>query len=299
MLNKTQEMRPGPNVEFRTINKVGTRLSLVGRSFYFLMSLLIAVVVVYGFSHTINARLIHPPSPRPFILYVHAAIFTGWIVFFILQSTLIRMRNARLHRQLGWFGLVLGMAIPPIGIATAITMTRLRMREGRADAAQFLIVPMFDMLAFSLTFGLAFCWQRRPEIHRRLMLIATCSLTAAAFERFPDVVMPHNWFYAGVDALVLFGGMRDLLAVKRVHPGVPLRTPSVDAGPSGSDLRVCAQLAGVAGHRPCSARLAAIAYSNSYLPLHSAATMCYSYFPPRGASFRLEAALANVIRLRK
>lgn len=100
------------------------------------------------------------------------------------------------------------------------------MREGRADAAQFLIVPLFDMLAFSLTFGLAFYWRRKPEIHRRLMLIATCSLTAAAFGRFPDVVMPHNWFYAGVDVLILFGGMRDLLAAKRIHPvylyGLPL-----------------------------------------------------------------------------
>jgi len=34
----------------------------------FFMSLLIAVIVVYGFSHTINENLIHPAIPRPFIL---------------------------------------------------------------------------------------------------------------------------------------------------------------------------------------------------------------------------------------
>src|SRR5262245_4461081 len=54
--------------------------------FYFFMSLLIAVVVVYGFSQTIDMNLIHPAIPRPFLLYVHAAVFTGWLLFFLLQS---------------------------------------------------------------------------------------------------------------------------------------------------------------------------------------------------------------------
>lgn len=100
------------------------------------------------------------------------------------------------------------------------------MRDGRADAAQFLIVPLFDMLAFSLIFGLGFCWRKKPEFHRRPMLIATCSLTAAAFGRFPDVIMPHNWFYAGVDVLILLGVVRDLVVTNRVDPvymyGLPI-----------------------------------------------------------------------------
>jgi len=50
------------------------------------MSLLIAIVVFYGFSRTVNAGLIHPSSPRPTILYLHAAIFTAWVLLFILQS---------------------------------------------------------------------------------------------------------------------------------------------------------------------------------------------------------------------
>ena len=54
--------------------------------FYFSMSLLIAIVVFYGFSRTVNAGLIHPSSPRPTILYLHAAIFTAWVLLFILQS---------------------------------------------------------------------------------------------------------------------------------------------------------------------------------------------------------------------
>ena len=202
-------------------------VSLLNRYFYFLISLLVAVVVVYGFSHTVGQNLFRPPSPRPTILYFHAALFTSWIVFFIAQSALIRTRSVKVHRRIGWFGLVLGVAIPIVGIATAIVMTRFRIKEGiQTDAAQFMIIPFFDMLAFTVAFGLAFYWRKRPEFHRRLILIAGCGLTAAAFGRFPSSVLSANWFYAGVDALILLGVIRDLLATKRIHPvylyGLPL-----------------------------------------------------------------------------
>jgi hypothetical protein len=200
--------------------------ALLSQYFYFMMSLLVAAVVVYGFSHTVGQNLFRPPTPRPTILYFHAAMFTSWIVFFITQSALIRTRNVKVHRRMGWFGLALGVAIPIVGITTAIVMARFRIKEGvQPDAAQFMIIPFFDMLAFSVAFGLAFYWRKKPEFHRRLILIAGCGLTAAAFFRFPTSVAP-NWFYAGVDVLILLGVTRDLLATKRIHPvylyGLPL-----------------------------------------------------------------------------
>jgi hypothetical protein len=114
------------------------------------MSLLVAIVVLYGFSRTIETGLIHPPSPRPIVLYFHAVIFTAWVVFFIMQSALVITRNVRIHRQLGWFGFALGAAIPIVGVGTAIAMGKLRLHEGRTDIAQFLIIPFFDMVAFSV-----------------------------------------------------------------------------------------------------------------------------------------------------
>ena len=100
------------------------------------------------------------------------------------------------------------------------------MREGSTDAVQFLVVPFFDMVAFAVAFGLAFYWRKKPELHRRLILIATCSLTVAAFGRFPSSLVPHNWFYVGVDVLIILGVVRDLVVTKRVHAvylyGLPL-----------------------------------------------------------------------------
>jgi hypothetical protein len=44
------------------------------------------------------------------------------------------------------------------------------------------------LTSFTIPFVLAICWRRKPELHRRLMLIASCALTAAAFVRFPGRV---------------------------------------------------------------------------------------------------------------
>ena len=193
-------------------------VDLLNRHFYFFMSLLIAVVVVYAFSHTVDKGLIHATPVRPVLLYFHAAVFSGWVILFILQSALARMRRVRLHRQLGWFGVALGATIPVLGISTVVTMARFNMRHfGSTDEASGLIISFFDMTAFTFSFAAAIYWRKRPEFHRRLLLIASCGLTVAAFARFPTYIVPPGWFYAGVDTLILFGVTRDLIFDRRIH----------------------------------------------------------------------------------
>jgi|SRR6185312_9279909 len=184
--------------------------------FYFSMSLLIAAVVVYGFSHTVDQDLIHATPPRPWILWLHGFVFSGWLVFFIFQSALVRTHNVKLHRKTGWFGAGLGALIPVLGIATAIVMDQFNFtRLHAAQAKVFFSIQSWDMIAFTACFWLAVYWRKKPEYHRRLVLVATCALTAAGFGRFPW--MSHSWFYAGVDALILMGIVRDLIVTRRIH----------------------------------------------------------------------------------
>ena len=202
------------------------RGGLLDTYFYFFMSLLIATVVVYGFGHTVAGSLIPPDVPRPFLLYVHAAAFSLWVVFYICQSALVRTRNVWLHRRLGWFGAGLGVAMLGLGISTAITMSRFDiLHYHQADAAAFLIVPFFDIFSFSTLLALAIYWRKKPEFHRRLILVACCALTSAAFGRFPSKILPLEWSFIGVDVLILLGVARDLIVNRRIHPvylfGVP------------------------------------------------------------------------------
>ena len=79
------------------------------------------------------------------------------------------------------------------------------------------MIPLFDMVAFTGTFALAIYWRKKPEFHRRLILVATCALTAAGFGRFPQRLLPFEFFYGGVDLLILLGVVRDMIVNRSVH----------------------------------------------------------------------------------
>jgi hypothetical protein len=193
------------------------RDGIVCRYFYFAMSLLMAAIVVAGFKRTVNDNLFHPAIPRPFILWIHASAFAGWVIFFIGQSTLVRIHKVSWHRSMGWFGAGLATVMVPLGIVTAIVMARfdtVRLHQTGADA--FLSIPFYDMIAFGVLIALAIVWRTKPELHRRLIFIATCGLMDAAFGRF-DYLFDHNLYFACLDLLILLGVGRDLLVDRRVH----------------------------------------------------------------------------------
>jgi hypothetical protein len=181
------------------------------------MSLLIAAIVIWGFSHTIDAALFHPAIPRPFILWIHGIAFASWVVFYILQSALVRTHNVKVHRSIGWFGVALASIMVPLGIAIAIIMGSFDKRHHLVtDADTFLSVPFGDMIIFGTLVTLAIAWRKKPDFHRRLLFLATCALLDAAFGRI-DYIFDHSLFFVCADAVVLLGVARDLLVDRRVH----------------------------------------------------------------------------------
>ena len=181
---------------------------LLGNYFYFSMSLLILAIVVYGFSFTVSKNLIHSTQPGQVSRYVHAFVFSAWLLFFIVQSVLVRARNVRLHRALGWFGVANGVAVVAAGVwVTVRSQPRIVWPAG-----------FFSMVAFGACLALAVYWRRKPELHRRLLLVGTCVLTNAAFARFPFPIVGGLYGFAWADTLLLLGMGRDLWVDRRVHP---------------------------------------------------------------------------------
>jgi hypothetical protein len=200
---------------------------LLAKYFYFAMSLLFAVIVVWGFSRTVNDSLFHPAIPRPLVLWFHAALFSGWVVFFIFQSALVRTRNVKWHRFFGGFGAVLGATMVPLGIATAIAMARFdSLQLHQPDTEAFLIVPLNDITTFGIFFTLAIVYRKKPELHRRLMFIATCLLLEAAFARF-DFIFDHSFFPFCPDVLIALGAARDFLVNRRIHRVYLIAVPAL------------------------------------------------------------------------
>jgi FtsH-binding integral membrane protein len=200
--------------EVSTAQRLKTFLS---RYFYLCMGLVMAGLVAWGFSRTVDHNLFHASPPRPLLLWMHGTAFSTWIIFFIAQSAFVRVHKVSVHRTLGWFGAGLATVMVPLGCTVAIVMTRFDMavlQEKNVDS--FLSIPFTDMLIFGACIGAAIYWRRKPEYHRRLIFIATCELMDAAIGRF-DFWFDHSIFYAGLDLLIVLGMARDYVVDGRVH----------------------------------------------------------------------------------
>jgi FtsH-binding integral membrane protein len=200
--------------ERSTTNRLKAFLS---RYFYFSMSLAMTGLVVWGFSHTIEANLLRAKPERPLLLWMHGTAFAMWMVFFILQSALVRVRKVSVHRFLGWYGAGLATVMVVLGVTISIVMTRFDTSVlHQTGVESFLSIPFEDMIVFGSCVALAVYWRTRPEYHRRLIFIASCALMDAAIGRF-DFWFNHSIFYVGLDLLIVLGVMRDWIVEGRVH----------------------------------------------------------------------------------
>ena len=188
----------------------------VGRSFHLALMIAITAVVLYGFSHTVDADIIHPAQKQPLILYVHVAVFTTWLLVLMTQTALIWARNPRLHRTLGWCAVGFAAGLVAVGLATTVAMGRVQVERMGPEAGFFIYRPLADVVFFCAAFGLAIHWRRRPDFHCRLMVLAACALTPPAISRIPGVPT-LSMVYLGTDLLVLAAILHDLVTLRRVH----------------------------------------------------------------------------------
>ena len=189
----------------------------LSRYFYFSMALLMAGLAVWAFSNTVDARLLHAEPPRPLLLWFHGAVFTAWIVLFIVQSALVRVRKVSVHRTLGWFGATLAAIMVVSGVIVSVVMLRFEITVlQQRNAAPFLSILWCDMIIFGACMALAIYFRKRPEYHRRLVFMATCQLMQAIFVRF-HYMGRHDLFFPALDVLIVAGMMRDLVVDGRIN----------------------------------------------------------------------------------
>jgi hypothetical protein len=159
------------------------------------MSLVMAGFVVWGFSRTVDRNLLHPSTPKPVQLWFHGAIFSAWVVLFIAQSALVRLRKVSVHRVLGWFGAALAATMFISGIVVTPVMMRFDITVlHRVTVRSFLSILWCDMIIFGACMALAIYFRKRPQYHRRLVFMASCQLMQAAFVRLP-FLGNHDLFY--------------------------------------------------------------------------------------------------------
>jgi hypothetical protein len=161
-----------------------TRL-LNERMFFTGMALAMALAVFVGFAPTYYLAALNDartPILTPSV-HIHGALSTAWILLLIVQTRLIAAGRHDIHRLAGLAGALVGMAILVSGIFVALNSGRRVHTETSADTLVFLIFPLTTVCLFAVFVTLGVLNRRRPDVHKRLMLLATANLIVPALAR--------------------------------------------------------------------------------------------------------------------
>ena len=192
----------------------------VGRPFYLIMSLLLAAIVVFGFSHTVPGDLAAPGLPP--LLQLHAAVFAAWVLLFVAQPSLVARGSLALHRRLGWVGVGLACAMVAMGAAAVLFALWSDSIPPFYPHGFFLVRGLFGLALFAGLTTAGALRRREAEWHKRLMLCAAISVIVPGLERaLPIPLFGAAWpFYAdgAADLIALAGPATDLAIRGRVHP---------------------------------------------------------------------------------
>lgn len=188
--------------------------------FFWGMSVLIALVVFVGFARTYYLAGLFDAKPlgAP-IVHIHGAVFTCWIALLVLQTSLVGTGHTKIHRQLGLIGVALAPLVVMLGILVAVEMLERTTIIPGFNSAQIFAVALSEVAGFAVPVFFAFRLRQRPDLHKRLILIATIAMTTAGFGRWPVAFLLHKPLPAMLAAFTLFVPIIafDWLCTQRLH----------------------------------------------------------------------------------
>lgn len=158
-----------------------------GRSpFFTMLGLLLLVLAIAGFwPQYFSAVTGRAPSEttRFWLIHLHAALFTVWLLLYISQAGLVLTGRTRTHLKLGPWLAAYGFASATVGLYAAGLLVVLGQREPDIDAAAFVFFPLIDMVFFAGFLAAAVLWRKRPQLHKRAMFLATFSIAVVGLGR--------------------------------------------------------------------------------------------------------------------
>jgi len=205
----------------------------VGSRFYLGMAVAISMTAFTGFAFTYFGPVLQGeyPAVSPMI-HVHGWSFFAWYLLVPLQALLITAGRRRIHMTLGSASVVLAIVM----VFTGILVAAVRIEQGLSteDPNELTVfwrdfgqLIMFNMLPFALFYTAAIVRRSKPDIHKRLIIMASASALPAAIFRIivgfgdfywlatPAWVMPAAFLLPAV--FIVIGMIRDRMSRGAVH----------------------------------------------------------------------------------
>lgn len=191
--------------------------------FYVGYGLVGLAVIALGFSTTYLLPMARRTFAAPWFVHVHGGASLSWVILVIAQSQLVRGARTRIHMRLGQVALPLALLVWVSGIVTQLWATRRDLPQFGSVATSSLLGTVSGLTFFLLLVIAAVAMRRRPDWHKRLVLLATIHVLWPAFFRLrhllPMVPKPEIWLALVLAySPILVAGIRDKWRFGQVHP---------------------------------------------------------------------------------
>lgn len=190
------------------------------RRFYAWAALAIALIAATGFARSYYLKYFFGQPPLSPLIHVHGVVMTLWVAIFFTQTRLIAKHRIDLHRRLGVLAVGLAVLVVILGAYATVLAVEREVRQHLIGRFHFLLgINFVNLFVFATLIGAALAYRRRPEFHKRLMLLATVSMLAPAVARIV-LLFTHSPVaqFVALYACVLIFVVIDTARHRRLHP---------------------------------------------------------------------------------
>ena len=193
------------------------------RYFYFQMALVCMAVAFLGFWPTYWGPMAAGTLHKAPVSHIHGIIFFGWSLYVVYQAWLGASGQVVRHRAVGLIGVSFATAMVIFGVLVSIQVMHELTARGRGDYGVMLAsISLSNIALFGALILAALMNLRRPEWHKRFMIMAAISILGAPLAR-PLMVNLHqappaplsDWL---VCVLALLPMAHDWRGGGKVHP---------------------------------------------------------------------------------
>jgi hypothetical protein len=214
------------------IAPTAAKLREASHHFYLWMAAGYLVVAFGGFIPTYWARVATETFHGPTILHVHGLLLFSWVCFYLVQTSFVAAGRVTRHRAWGLAGISLFTLVTCSVLAGQIAVIKAAESQGFGDAARrFSAVALCALPVLAGFFALAIATTRRPEIHKRWMVVLMSAMMTPAIARVFLTLFAPSGAASGppppfvsippaliADLFIVAAIVRDWRTVGKLHP---------------------------------------------------------------------------------
>lgn len=205
----------------------GRRTVRLVRKYYFpAVTGLLLFLTLAGFSDNLLTNVGQRSNGDPKFI-IHGLFCLAWMVILTTQANLVRAGNIRLHRKLGIAGFIVA-----IGVTLSTLFVFWAVWKGWDRMPFYIQANRVLLPSYAVLVALAFLNRRRPDWHKRLILVASLYMLEPVLSRsfdpldplllrFTDSQVDTAWWIYFVtvwNALFLSLFAYDWIVARRIHP---------------------------------------------------------------------------------